>query len=119
MESLQGLLPDPGERHRSDVERIVQARTAELRERAAALEAARAALGASEAQYRQVVQNVRESIAVLQDDRVVFANLRLGELLGYPSDAIVGHPIADYVHPDDLPEVARRHRRRLGGEEVP
>lgn len=119
MNSLQERSTEPDERRRGEVERIVQARTAELRERVAALETARAALEASEAQYRQLVQNVRESIAVFQDDRIVFGNPRLGELLGYTPDAIIGHPFAEYVFPDDLPEVADRHRRRMRGEEVP
>lgn len=119
MNSLQDRSPDSDALRRNEIERIVQSRTAELHERVTALEAARAAIESSEAQYRHVVQNVRESIAVFQDERIVFGNLRLGDLLGYPLDAIIGHPFADYVYPDDLPEVAERHRRRVRGEPVP
>ena len=97
----------------------VQARTAELSEKVAALEAARRALAVSEEQLRSLVQNVRESIAVFQDEKVVFSNPRLGELVGVPTEEVIGRGLAEFIHPDDIPLVVERHRQRLGGDVPP
>lgn len=103
---------------RSLEERVAQ-RTAELAEQIGALKVARAALEASEQRYRYLVDNVSESIVLLQDDRVAFCNPRLAGLLALPVGRIIGHRLQEFVHPEDAPMILDRHRRRLAGEEVP
>ena len=101
------------------LEQRVAERTAELAEQVAALQVVRGALQASEERYRYLVDNVVESIVVLQDERVAFCNPRLAELLGLPLERIVGHSLHEFVHPEDAPMMLERHRRRLAGEPVP
>ena len=97
----------------------VQERTSALAEKVAALEAARRTLAVSEEQLRTVIHNVRESIAVFQDEKIVFCNPRLGELVGVPTEQLIGRGLAEFIHPDDIATVVERHRRRLGGDAPP
>ena len=110
---------DDARRLARSLEQRVAERTAELAEQVGALQVARRALAASEERYRCLVEQVGEGIVVLQDERVAFCNPRLGELLALPVERIVGHPLHEFVHPDDAPMLVERHRRRLAGEPVP
>jgi PAS domain S-box-containing protein len=101
------------------LERRVAERTAELAEQVGTLQVVRRALEASEERYRTLVDHAVEGIVVLQDERVAFCNPRLGEMLGWPVERIVGHSMHEFVHPDDAPALLERHRRRLAGEAVP
>lgn len=48
-------------------------------------------LAASEARYRNVVDNIREGIALIEDGRLIFANPRLTELTHLTPDRLLGH----------------------------
>ncbi len=76
------------------------------------------ALIRSEEHHRQVVDNATEGILVLQDDVIVFANSRMGELVGLTREEMVGHSYLDDVHPDDRQLVIERYARRMRGEHV-
>jgi len=75
-------------------------------------------LNKSEEHYRQVVNNVTECIIVVQEGRIVFANPRLSELIGYTQQEIFELPFATSIHPDDRSLVIDHHLRRLRGEQV-
>ncbi len=77
------------------------------------------ALRNSEERYRLVVENAHESIAVIQDGKVVFANSKIEELSGWTVQEVLSRPMLDFVHPDDLEMIANMHVRRLRGEDVP
>jgi PAS domain S-box-containing protein len=74
------------------------------------------ALREREERYRRIVENTGEAIVILQDGLVVFVNQRLSVTLGYPPDEILGRTFTEFIHPDDLPRIADRYRRRLAGE---
>jgi len=101
------------------MEARIQARTEELTERLAAVEAARNTLAVNEEQLRSIVLNVHESIAVFQDEVIAFCNPRLGELVGVPTEQLIGRELVQLIHPDDVAMVVQRHRSRLGGDAVP
>jgi PAS domain S-box-containing protein len=72
--------------YQANLERLVQERTAALRE--------------SEDQYRQLVDHSPDGIAIQSDGRIVFANAALAQILHCSVDDIRGKPISAFCHPD-------------------
>lgn len=72
-----------------------------------------------EEKYRNLVEKANDGIAVIQDMKLKYVNPHLAELLGYPTKDLIENEFMSYIHPDELPKVVDRHRRRLAGEEVP
>jgi len=77
------------------------------------------ALRESERKYRALVESAGEGIVVVQDEKFSMANPRAFEIIDLPSEQVLGHPFSEFIHPDDLPTVAARHRARSRGEAVP
>jgi PAS domain S-box-containing protein len=77
---------------------------------------AEARLREAEENYRSVVENAYEGIAVAQDEKVVFWNARTLELTGYSAAELSSASFLDFIHPDDRSMVQREHERRLSGE---
>jgi PAS domain S-box-containing protein len=72
-----------------------------------------------EEKYRNLVENAKDGIAIIQDRAIIYANPRLAEIAGFPVERMIGASFQDFIYPDELPEVVERHKRRLAGEEVP
>ncbi|MBI4798022.1 MAG: PAS domain S-box protein [Desulfarculus sp.] len=77
------------------------------------------ALSESEKRYRTLVEQAMDLIAVVQDGKVVFANAAAENLLGWAAEEMVGQGPQVFYHPDDLPQVLDRYRRRMSGEVLP
>lgn len=73
----------------------------------------------AEASYKAIVENSRTAVVVVQDEKVVYVNLRTCEQTGYTREEVLGTSIWDYLHPDEVAEVADAQRRRLAGEDIP
>ncbi len=76
------------------------------------------ALRESEAKYRDVVERANDMIAIVQDTIIKYINTRSSEMLGYPPNRMIGTPITEYVHPDELQRDIYRYERRMAGEPV-
>jgi PAS domain S-box-containing protein len=76
------------------------------------------ALRESEEKYRDVVERANDMIAIVQDTIIKYINTRSSEMLGYPPKRMIGTPISEYVHPDELQRVIYRYERRMAGEHV-
>ena len=70
-------------------------------------------------QYRDLVENSTEGIAVLQDNKVVFYNKFLKDYIGYSDKELRSKKFSDFIHPDDVDFVVDSYVRGLRGEEVP
>ena len=79
---------------------------------------AAAALQASEARYRQLVENINEAIIVAQDGLLKFVNRVAIEMTGYSEPELISRPFPELIHPDDREMVVDHYRRRLAGEET-
>ncbi len=77
------------------------------------------ALKESEEKYRLVVENANETIFVVQDGMIRFANRTVEEKLGYSYAELESKPFLDFVHPDDRPTATERYQRRVKGQPVP
>ena len=66
-----------------------------------------ARLQRSEAYFRSVVQSAGDAVVILDDDlRIVWASPALDRALGQAAPTLIGQPILDSVHPDDVPALA-------------
>ncbi len=72
----------------------------------------------SEDNYLALVEKVNEGIIIVQDERFIFANRKMSDLLGVPVDDLIGKQVFDYIWPDDRERIIANYIRRLGGEEV-
>jgi len=76
------------------------------------------ALRESEAKYRDVVERANDVVAIVQDTIIRYINNRSSEMLGYPPKQMIGTPMMEYVHPDELQRLISRYERRIAGEHV-
>ena len=80
-----------------------------LNEMLSHLQQADRALRASEARYRNLVETMTEGLAILDPrGRFRYANERLGQLLGHPTDTLVGVPLATQIAGSDRDAVVYR-----------
>lgn len=78
------------------------------------------ALYESEKKYRYVVENVKVGILVVQDVKLVFANSKISDVLGYTKEELTSHSNPfEFIHQDDREMAFERHIKRIEGEEVP
>jgi PAS domain S-box-containing protein len=70
----------------------------------------------SEERFRRIVETALEGIWVLDArGRTVFANARIGEMLGVPVADMLGRSVFDFVDPEDRPLIAARLEQRRHG----
>ena len=67
--------------------------------------------------YRRIVETANEGIWMVdRDGRTTFVNAKVGEMLGYSADEIIGRPLFDFMD-DEWREVARaKMQRRQEGQ---
>ncbi|MFH1434366.1 MAG: PAS domain S-box protein [Pseudomonadota bacterium] len=80
--------------------------------------AAEDALKAGEARYHGLVENINDGYLVNRMGRIVFANARLAEMLGYRVEDMIGMHAEDILSPETREEVMELYNRRLANEEV-
>jgi len=68
--------------------------------------------------YRTLVECVNDGIAVVQDERFVFANPSIVAMSGQTARDLAGLHISEVFHPGDLPDVTARYQARMRGEPV-
>ncbi|HXB97920.1 MAG TPA: EAL domain-containing protein [bacterium] len=77
---------------------------------------AREALARSEREYRRMVENSPDGMALVQDGLVVFANMACEKLVGVASpDLLWSTEFAAFIHPEDLPLWRRREKALFEG----
>ncbi len=69
-------------------------------------------LAEAEERQRQILDNANESILVLQDGNVVYANRKALELGSFIEDEIRGKPFMDFLVPEDRERVMRRYLKK-------
>ncbi len=65
-----------------------------------------------EAQYRLVVENATEGIAVIQDEKFVFINPIIARILDKPPKEVLGSRVDSYVYEEDKDRIMKLHRFR-------
>ncbi|NHN61500.1 MULTISPECIES: PAS domain S-box protein [Halorussus] len=77
------------------------------------------ALRESEEKYRTLVEGSHDAIFIHDDERFRFVNDRVSELTGYDRDELVGMPVWDVVHEDDVDRVRQLIERRKADRQTP
>jgi len=73
-----------------------------------------------EQNYLTVVEHSLAGLCIFQSGRIIFANSRLAQILGFEKpNAIVGLPFWELVHPEDREFARRRGESRERGEPQP
>ncbi|MEJ5244147.1 MAG: PAS domain S-box protein [Bacteroidota bacterium] len=67
----------------------------------------------SEQQYRLIMENVSEMIFLARDGKIIMANPKVIDFLGYSMEHIQNTPFIEFIHPDDRQMVLERHIKRL------
>jgi PAS domain S-box-containing protein len=69
--------------------------------------------------YRVLVDNSINGIAVTQDSLLKFVNPIIFKMTGYSENELISRPFVDFIHPEDRELVMNYHRSRMKGEEAP
>jgi PAS domain S-box-containing protein len=78
-----------------------------------------AALHESQEKYRLVVENANDSIIILQDGLIKFANQKSAALTGYTVEKLMATPFIDFVFKEDQAVVMKNHVARMQGRPAP
>jgi PAS domain S-box-containing protein len=70
----------------------------------------------SEEHYRQVIQSLQEGLFVLQDDKFVFVNDAIVNILGYTVEEMTGKPFWVVIPPERIEEITRHNNARKEGK---
>jgi len=73
------------------------------------------ALQDSELKYRNLVNNIFEGVAVVQNSRVQFMNPAMAAMVGYNIEDVIGKEWNNFAHPDDIARLYEIHKLRLNG----
>jgi len=77
------------------------------------------ALQESEEKYRTLVERANDGICIIQDSIIKFCNPAIAAFWGGSEEKILGRNFSDFIHPDALGKVIKRHTMRMSGETVP
>ena len=69
----------------------------------------------SEEHYRKVIHSLQEGLFVLQEDRFLFVNDAIVNILGYTVDEMTGKPFWDVIPPEQKEHITRRNNERKSG----
>ena len=72
----------------------------------------------SEEKYRQLIEQSNDGVGLVQNNKIIFTNTVLTEMLGYTKDEFEKQEFGNIVHPDELDRLLDFHYRRMKNEEV-
>ena len=75
------------------------------------------ALRESEEKYRNVVQNSKDGICIIQNTVCRFVNAQLEEMMGANKEELLNEAFFNYVHVDELSKLMKSHERFVSGDE--
>jgi two-component system sensor histidine kinase DctS len=73
----------------------------------------------SEEKIHRMFDDADAVITIVENRLIKYVNPQVKKLLGYAPDEIIGAAFAHYVHPDELPKLAKIYQQRLAGDDIP
>jgi len=66
--------------------------------------------------FRRAAETTNEGIWILDEEwRIIFANRRIAEMIGFPQEKMVGKPVLEYIPEGEVPDHLQRIERRKHG----
>ncbi len=59
------------------------------------------AIKTSEERYRTLLRNIQDGVFIIQDNKIIFANQALKQMVGYESREILNKKFVDFIAPED------------------
>jgi PAS domain S-box-containing protein len=72
----------------------------------------------SEEKFRSVVENAKEGIIIVQDDKIVYINPKVEQLSPFSKEEIFEKNFLNFVHPDDRKSLIRRYLQVAEGKRL-
>jgi PAS domain S-box-containing protein len=76
------------------------------------------AIQESEKKYRTLIENASQSIAVVLEEKIMYANSKSEEVIGYPLNELIGISFLELIHPNDLERIKKRYKKRVKGAQL-
>jgi PAS domain S-box-containing protein len=70
----------------------------------------------NEERYRILVENINETMLVIQDGKIKYINLRALDSFGYSEQEVLSINIFELIHPEDRDLVAQRYLQKINGD---
>ena len=90
--------------YKEGLETLVEIRTQELKK--------------SEEKYKALVSHAQVGIGIHRNSRMIFANEQFISMLGFTEEEMIGIPISQLIHPDEVKLVMKRAWDRYNGKNV-
>lgn len=74
------------------------------------------ALKRSEERYRRLIQSLQEGLFVIQEEKFVFVNEAIVNILGYKVNQMLGRFFYEVIPPERRDEMKTMHQQRIAGE---
>lgn len=72
----------------------------------------------AEQKFKTLVEQASDGIVILQESIIQYANPRIGEIIGYSPEDMIGTPFIQYIHADDTHRINTWYMRKQEGERV-
>lgn len=73
----------------------------------------------TEKAYQAFFDRAKVGMILVQNERVIFANTPLSDIIGYSPEEIIGNSVMNYIHPSELARVKKNYTNRIKGKEAP
>jgi PAS domain S-box-containing protein len=77
------------------------------------------ALKESEEKYSSLIENGNDSIVIIEDGKIQYANPKLFEITGYAVSEVIGKPFYFFIAPEYRDLMKIRYQKRMAGEDTP
>ncbi len=68
--------------------------------------------------FKNMVDSLRDSVFILQNNVIQYVNKALCELSGYTKEELIGKGFESFIHPEERPKVLEYYKARISGENV-
>jgi PAS domain S-box-containing protein len=73
----------------------------------------------SEKRYSALVEEANDGVAIIQDEKIVFANKKAPGIIGYTREEMIGLPLETFLDENYRQHVKELYQRKLRGEAAP